>query len=138
MLRGWCPLVSPRQLACVPPHCWTLLAAAGFSIKCPAQGLIPGQAYLVAATATLASTAATSPTSNALPLVMPAAGAPALVTAAGTSPTSGAANASPPTGMSFTRVGLLAPALAHRYLLACWLNRLQLPPQAASQCAHAD
>lgn len=104
---GWAPagLLTPTRLR---P---SAVVSAGTSIKCPAQGLTPGMAYLVTATATLASKSTTSPTTNALPLVMPVAGAPALVTAADTGPTSGAATASPPNGVSFTRVRL-PPAAA--------------------------
>ncbi|PRW45179.1 lactation elevated 1 [Chlorella sorokiniana] len=70
-------------------------------IQITVPGLTPGAAYVVSASAKVSNKPV--PSSNSLPLVMPARGAPVLLTAAASSARTGAATAAPPNGVTFSQ-----------------------------------
>lgn len=72
------------------------------SIQISLAGLEAGAAYTVTAQALVGGSPV--PASNALPLVMPAQGAPVLLSAAATSAKTGAATAAAPAGTAFSQV----------------------------------
>lgn len=73
-------------------------------IQVTVPGLSPGASYVVTATGRINSKPV--PSSNSLPLLMPARGAPVLLTAAASSARGGSATAAPPNSVTFSKVGL--------------------------------
>lgn len=112
-------------------------------IQITVPGLTPGASYIVTATGRVNNKPV--PSSNSLPLVMPARGAPVLLTAGASSARTGAATAAAPNGVTFSQVRPVwenaawaeVPLGVHATACACSCMRVCGSPVPCCMVSHA-